>query len=60
LATQEGAVKMATKSENNIAALAAMFPTAFSAETWQEHRPLRRITRTQSRSIADTNLVRAT
>jgi sRNA-binding protein len=32
---------MATKSENNIAALAAMFPTAFSAETWQEHRPLK-------------------
>jgi sRNA-binding protein len=32
---------MATKSENNIAALAAMFPAAFSAETWQEHRPLK-------------------
>jgi hypothetical protein len=38
---QEGAMKMATKSENNIAALAAMFPAAFSAETWQEHRPLK-------------------
>jgi sRNA-binding protein len=35
------AVKMATKSENNIAALAAMFPAAFAAETWQEHRPLK-------------------
>jgi sRNA-binding protein len=32
---------MATKSENNIAALAAMFPAAFSAETWREHRPLK-------------------
>jgi sRNA-binding protein len=38
---QEWAVKMATKSENNIAALAAMSPAAFSAETWQEHRPLK-------------------
>jgi sRNA-binding protein len=32
---------MATTSENNIAALAAMFPAAFSAETWREHRPLK-------------------
>jgi len=32
---------MATRSENNIAALAAMFPAAFFAETWQEHRPLK-------------------
>jgi sRNA-binding protein len=38
---QERAVKMATKSEDNIAALAAMFPAAFSAETWQEHRALK-------------------
>jgi hypothetical protein len=38
---QEGAVKMTTKSENNIAALAVMFPAAFSAEPWQEHRPLK-------------------
>src|ERR1700740_1973012 len=32
---------MATKSKNNIAALAAMFPAAFSAEPWHEHRPLK-------------------
>jgi ProP effector len=32
---------MTTKSENDIAALAAMFPAAFSAEPWQEHRPLK-------------------
>jgi ProP effector len=32
---------MATKSESNIAALAAMFPAAFSTEPWQEHRPLK-------------------
>jgi sRNA-binding protein len=32
-------VKMTTKSDAHIAALAAMFPAAFSAETWQEHRP---------------------
>jgi sRNA-binding protein len=38
---QEGAVKMATKSDAHIVALAAMFPAAFSAETWQEHRPLK-------------------
>jgi sRNA-binding protein len=40
-ATEKGAVKMTTKSETNIAALAAMFPAAFSAEPWQEHRPLK-------------------
>jgi sRNA-binding protein len=30
-----------TKSDAHIAALAALFPAAFSAETWQEHRPLK-------------------
>jgi sRNA-binding protein len=32
---------MTTKSEANIAALAALFPAAFSAEPWQAHRPLK-------------------
>jgi ProP effector len=39
--TQEGAVKVTTKSDVNIAALAALFPAAFSAEPWQAHRPLK-------------------
>jgi ProP effector len=34
-------VKMSTKSDTNIAALAALFPAAFSAEPWQAHRPLK-------------------
>ncbi len=37
----QGAVKMTTKSDANIAALAALFPAAFSAEPWQAHRPLK-------------------
>ena len=37
----QGAVKMTTKSDDNIAALAALFPTAFSAQPWQAHRPLK-------------------
>jgi sRNA-binding protein len=32
---------MTTKSDANIAALAAMFPAAFVAEPWQAHRPLK-------------------
>jgi sRNA-binding protein len=32
---------MTTKSDVNIAALAALFPAAFSAEPWQAHRPLK-------------------
>jgi sRNA-binding protein len=32
---------MTTKSEANIAALAALFPAAFSAKPWQAHRPLK-------------------
>jgi ProP effector len=36
-----GAVKMITKSDANIAALAALFPAVFSAEPWQAHRPLK-------------------
>jgi sRNA-binding protein len=32
---------MTTKSDVNIAALAASFPAAFSAEPWQAHRPLK-------------------
>jgi sRNA-binding protein len=32
---------MTTKSDANIAALAASFPAAFSAEPWQAHRPLK-------------------
>jgi ProP effector len=32
---------MTTKSEANIAALAALFPAAFSAEPWRAHRPLK-------------------
>jgi ProP effector len=32
---------MTTKSETDIAALAALFPAAFSAEPWQAHRPLK-------------------
>jgi sRNA-binding protein len=35
------AVKMTTKSDDNIAALAALFPAAFSAEPWRAHRPLK-------------------
>jgi hypothetical protein len=38
---QEAAVKMSTKSDTNIAALAASFPAAFAAEPWQAHRPLK-------------------
>src|SRR5215470_15966800 len=30
-----------TKSDAHIAALAALFPAAFSAEPWQAHRPLK-------------------
>jgi ProP effector len=33
--------EMTTKSDTNIAALAALFPAAFSAEPWQAHRPLK-------------------
>jgi sRNA-binding protein len=33
--------EMATKSDTNIAALAALFPAAFCAEPWQAHRPLK-------------------
>jgi ProP effector len=32
---------MTTKSDTNIAALAALFPAAFSAEPWRAHRPLK-------------------
>jgi ProP effector len=32
---------MTTKSDTNIAALAALFPAVFSAEPWQAHRPLK-------------------
>src|SRR5215467_7641618 len=32
---------MTTKSDANIAALAALFPAAFTAEPWQAHRPLK-------------------
>jgi sRNA-binding protein len=32
---------MTTKSDTNIAALAALFPAAFSAKPWQAHRPLK-------------------
>jgi len=38
---QEDAVKMTTKSDTNIAALAALFPAVFSAEPWRAHRPLK-------------------
>jgi len=38
---RKGAVKMTTESETSIAALAALFPAAFSAEQWQAHRPLK-------------------
>jgi hypothetical protein len=31
---------MSTKSDTNIAALAALFPAAFAAELWQAHRPI--------------------
>jgi sRNA-binding protein len=34
-------VKMSSKSETHIAALAALFPAVFSAEPWQIHRPLK-------------------
>jgi sRNA-binding protein len=34
-------MKMTTKSDTNIAALAALFPASFSAEPWQAHRPLK-------------------
>jgi sRNA-binding protein len=34
-------VKMTTKSDTNILALAALFPATFSAEPWQVHRPLK-------------------
>jgi sRNA-binding protein len=37
----QGAVKMTTKSDDNIAALAALFPAAFSTQPWQAHRPLK-------------------
>jgi sRNA-binding protein len=37
----QGAVKMTAKSDDNIAALAALFPAAFSAELWRAHRPLK-------------------
>jgi ProP effector len=39
-AINKGAVKM-THSDTHIAALAALFPAAFSAEPWQAHRPLK-------------------
>jgi sRNA-binding protein len=32
---------MTTKSDAHIAALAALFPAAFSAQQWQAHRPLK-------------------
>ena len=32
---------MTTKSDANIATLAALFPAAFSAKPWQTHRPLK-------------------
>jgi len=32
---------MTTKSDTNIAALAALFPAVFSAEPWEAHRPLK-------------------
>ncbi len=32
---------MTTKSETNIASLAALFPAVFCAEPWQAHRPLK-------------------
>jgi sRNA-binding protein len=38
---QDGGMKMITKSDTNIAALAALFPAAFCAEPWQAHRPLK-------------------
>ena len=34
-------MKMTTKSDTNIAALAALFPAVFSAEPWRAHRPLK-------------------
>jgi ProP effector len=34
-------MKMTTKSDTNIAVLAALFPAAFRAEPWQAHRPLK-------------------
>jgi sRNA-binding protein len=34
-------MKMTTKSDTTIAALAALFPAAFCAEPWQAHRPLK-------------------
>jgi sRNA-binding protein len=34
-------MKMTTKSDANIAALAVLFPAAFAAEPWQAHRPLK-------------------
>jgi sRNA-binding protein len=39
--TRRRAVEMSTKSDAHIAALAALFPAAFSAEPWQAHRPLK-------------------
>jgi sRNA-binding protein len=38
---QEAAVKMSTKPDTNIAALAALFPLAFSPEPCHAHRPLK-------------------
>jgi ProP effector len=38
---QSGDSEMTTKSDTHIAALAALFPAAFSAEPWQAHRPLK-------------------
>src|SRR5258708_39875923 len=32
---------MSSKSDTNIAALAALFPAVFSAEPWRAHRPLK-------------------
>jgi sRNA-binding protein len=32
---------MTTKSDDNIAALAALLPAAFFGESWQAHRPLK-------------------
>jgi len=34
-------MKMTTKSDTNIAVLAALFPATFCAEPWQAHRPLK-------------------
>ena len=32
---------MSSKSDSNIASLAALFPAVFSAEPWRAHRPLK-------------------